>query len=1488
MIRPLSITLATAVLWAVACKDDPVEPLAPPEPPNRAPVVTAAIPAAAVTVGDVLTIDLSAHFSDPDGDGLSYRAQTSDPTVATATASGAMATVAGVGAGTAAITATATDPGGLSASQEFVVAVAAPQPASVTVDPDSVTLTAIDDTVRLTAEVLDESGQVVEGVAVSWSSTNTAVATVDTAGLATATGSGLATIIAAAGTASGQATVSVMPTAHAVNVRPPSTALSPGEERTLTASVTDRNGNPVEGAEVAWASSDPQVATVRESGTGTGIVTAVAAGSATVTASSGPASGTSRLTVTASRDHAALIALYDATDGPNWTDATNWLTDEPLGSWHGIQVDRAGRVTGIQLGKNNLKGQIPPALGSLTNLGILDLNRNQLHGPIPAELGSLANLRALRLNANLSLTGPIPPQLGSLANLTELALQFNRLTGPIPAKLASLTNLKQLNLFHNQLTGRIPPELGSMTGLARLTLGHNQLTGPIPAELGSLSRLTWLRLDENELSGAIPPQLGGLTRLTDLLLASNSLTGPVPGALSNLGGLRAFKFTDNAGLCAPGNRDFTTWLAGLREVEGPYCNAADVAALTSLHRAAGGSGWTNSGGWLADAALDEWHGVTADSLGRVLALDLRGNGLVGRVPANLAELTRMADLRIGDNALSGRLPLGLAGLPLREFHYTDTDLCTPAAASFRAWLGGIASHQGTGVECGRLSDRDALVALYDATGGGSWTDNTNWLTDAPLDSWRGVETDGEGNVTRLLAGNNNLRGSVPPELGSLASPTVLFLAFNELTGSIPAALGSLASLERLYLNHNQLTGPIPSELGSLSALTLLSLGYNGLTGPIPPGLGALAGLRRMLLNDNNLTGPIPPELDGLASLDSLDLSRNSLTGSIPPGLGGLANLRSLLLQQNRLAGPIPAELGSLDKLERLMLSANDLSGPVPPEIGDLGNLARLSLFRNARLSGSLPRRLTGLGRLREFEAGGTELCAPSDPDFQGWLQGIPVRRVALCAGPASMAYLTQAAQSREFPVPLVAGEQALLRVFVTATRATEAGIPPVRARFFVDGRETYLRNIPGRTNAIPTRIDQSSLASSVNGRIPGHVVQPGLEMVIEVDPDGTLDPSLGVKQRIPETGRLAQNVQVMPTMDLTLIPFLWSPDPDSTILDIVKEMAADSENRLWPIHTLLPVSELSVIPHEPVWSSSNFGFRLLNETEAIRVMEGERGYYMGTSAGSPGGLSGVAKLGGRSSWSRPDPTDMAHELGHNLTLRHAPCGGAGRPDPAFPGEDGSIGVWGYDFRGGGRLVDARTPDLMGYCEPDWISDYSFARAMAHRAEVEAASAAASSAAAPARSLLVWGGVDASGNPYLESAFVVDAPPVLPDDGDDYRLEGRAAGGRRLFSFSFDMPEVADGDGSSGFAFALPVQPGWAEGLASIRLHAPAGSATLDGESDLPVTILRNARNGRIRGILRGMQGDPAVRADVGAWGPAGDGLEVLFSRGIPDAEAWWP
>ena len=141
-------------------------------------------------------------------------------------------------------------------------------------------------------------------------------------------------------------------------------------------------------------------------------------------------------------------------------------------------------------------------------------------------------------------------------------------------------------------------------------------------------------------------------------------------------------------------------------------------------------------------------------------------------------------------------------------------------------------------------------------------------------------------------------------------------------------------------------------------------------------------------------------------------------------------------------------------------------------------------------------------------------------------------------------------------------------------------------------------------------------------------------------------------------------------------------------------------------------------------------------------------------------------------------------------------------------------------------------------------------------------------------------MDAEGEPFLNPAFVVDAPSALAGSAGEHRITGRSDRGEELFALSFDMPEVSEGDGSSSFAFVLPVLPIEAGNLASITLSGPYGSVTLDGESNRPMAILRNPRTGQIRGFLRDLA--PATQAANDAVGQAaGTGLEVLFSRGIP-------
>ena len=1349
-----------------------------------------------------------------------------------------------------------------------------PRATSLTVTPATAQLTALGATVQLTAEVRDQSGNVMTGAAVTWSSSEAAVATVNGSGLVTAVANGTATITATAGAVSGTAMVTVAQGVNSVTVTPAANTLFAGDTLRLVAEATDANGHGVDGARFTWSSSNVSVATVDD----TGLVQGVAEGAATIMAAAGEASGTSEVTV-GNPDRAALVALYHATDGPNWVNNDNWLTDAPLREWYGVETDAFGRVLGIDLsGREPQNGENEP---------------HGLTGTIPPELGKLANLTHLNLSIN-TLIGPIPPELGNLANLQSLALAYNGLAGSIPPELGNLANLASLNLQVNRLRGSIPPELGNLANLTSLDLLVNELSGSIPPELGNLANLISLNLLLNELTGSIPPELGNLANLTSLNLRNNNFSGPIPHSLMQLARLDNLNVGRNELLCVPGSAEFMAWLGTIRSYSATsvsMCNAGDLAALTSLYEATGGTGWTRSAGWLGDGAVEEWHGVTTDSIGRVTGLDLTRNGLVGQLPASLGSVTGMTLLRIVGNSLSGRLPLSLVRLPLRELHYAETELCVPPDRSFQAWLNSIASHEGTGLDCEALSDGEVLKALFDVTGGPNWHNNQNWLGNAPIGDWYGAEVDGEGRVIGLSLHGNNLKGFVPPELGNLARLQSLDLASNSLAGVIPSELGNLARLGWLTLDDNALTGPIPPELGNLANLRSLDLASNSLTGAIPPELGNLARLQSFWLRGNNLSGPIPAELGNLVRLSWLALNDNNLTGPIPPELGNLSALRALWLQDNDLSGVIPPELGNLANLRDLQVLSNLLTGPVPVEFGGIAGLQRLGLSYNPGMAGVLPTELTALIQLDELLASRTGLCAPADADFVAWLEGIHKHRIAMCReGYPPAAYLTQAIQSREFPVPLVAGERALLRVFVTAPQATDEGIPHVTARFFRNGRQIHVVDIPGKSTPLPTEVDEGSLEESANAQIPGHVVQPDVEMVVEVDPNGEVDPALGVANRIPETGRMAMGVRTMPLFDLTLVPFIWTETNDSSIVDLTRAMAADPENHdmLEATRTLLPVGDLEVTAHEPVLSSSNNAYKLLSATEAIRAMEGEAGHYMGMMSPVVFGVPGTAYLPGRTSFSVPDPFTMAHELGHNLSLSHAPCGGAGGPDPSFPYPDGSIGSWGYDFRDGGGLVHPSHGDLLSYCGPNWISDYHFTNALAFRLSDSGGANAAPSATAPAttQSLLLWGGVTVDTVPFLEPVFVVEAAPTLPRADGDYQLTGNTDGGGQLFSLAFDMPEVADGDGSSSFAFVLPVRSGWEANLVRITLTGPAGSVTLDADSDLPMAILRNPRTGQVRGILRDLPPGILTRAAADATVPQTPGLQVLFSRGIPTTEAW--
>ena len=282
-----------------SCGDGAVEPTTPPPPPTPVATTVTINPDSAALTSLGETARFTVEVRDQNGhvlSGATVAWVSSDASVAAVDASGLVTAVSN---GTAAITATAG-----SASGRATVTVRQ-MASTVLVTPLADTLTALGDTLRLSAEALDENGQTVAGAEVAWSSDDTLVATVDAAGLATAVSSGMATITATVGSASGAAQIVVEQTAATVRVSPDSLELPVGYTARLSATALDPLGSDVPDAAIEWRSSDATIATVDSLGR----VRAEAIGAATITASLGALADSSRISVLSddpSDHHAAL------------------------------------------------------------------------------------------------------------------------------------------------------------------------------------------------------------------------------------------------------------------------------------------------------------------------------------------------------------------------------------------------------------------------------------------------------------------------------------------------------------------------------------------------------------------------------------------------------------------------------------------------------------------------------------------------------------------------------------------------------------------------------------------------------------------------------------------------------------------------------------------------------------------------------------------------------------------------------------------------------------------------------------------------------------------------------------------------------------------------------------------------------------------------------------------------------------------------------
>ena len=796
--------------------------------------------------------------------------------------------------------------------------------------------------------------------------------------------------------------------------------------------------------------------------------------------------------------------------------------------------------------------------------------------------------------------------------------------------------------------------------------------------------------------------------------------------------------------------------------------------------------------------------------------------------------------------------------------------------------------------------------------------------DDPITDLREGDFLGLSGLEWLNLGGNGLTALPEGVFSGLVSLESLDLAINDLTALPEGVFSGLSNLRDLGLLGNRLA-ELPAEVFSgLSNLSYLGLDGNGLT-ELPAGIFAdLSRLRTVDLGGNGLTALPEGVFSGLASLGWLGLNFNNLT-ALPEGVfSGLASLEELHLGYNP-GSPFTliAELTRTDSGDPTSRGPATLGFSIAegapfamaiPLVARGGTLSTPSASFAAGATVGREATLTpdGSGAVSVAFGPVPTVCADPESNTEGpkcfgleIVTGDPlvVANPETVALSVPAAHLTQVSQDLSGRIPLIAGRQALLRVFATADERYAVGHEG-QATFFVHGQAVHSASLEPPASGIPVDLEEGRLAHSFNARIPGHVLQPGLEMVVELDPDGVLPLKSGSRSRFPASGRLALDVRELPPLNMTVVPVLYRTEARRVTNPVVeattRDMAGpDTYGAVAHLRGMMPVGEFNLRLREPYYTAADTievggAGQLLSEIDMLWHLEGGAGeYYHGIysifPSDWPGGLAGEGYTAISGIWKHPVhlKSVFAHEFGHNLSLWHAWCGVPPSHPGYFPYPDGSLGAWGNRFMDGdgtgfGELLDPELhTDVMGAdtCPnwklglPTWLSDHNFTRTLDYRLNLASAQARFAQRAAAQETLLLWGGVH-EGGLRLEPAFACDARLKLPETPGPYQLEGLDAEGYRLFSFSF-TPDALDHGGSS-FLFAIPFEPAWTEDLDRITLTGPESSTALDRDTGGRAALILDRASGRVRTIAR----DWSVGNAASAAAMALD-TQVQVIRGLP-------
>ncbi|WP_084584758.1 PKD domain-containing protein [Thermus tengchongensis] len=455
---------------------------------------------------------------------------------------------------------------------------------------------------------------------------------------------------------------------------------------------------------------------------------------------------------------------------------------------------------------------------------------------------------------------------------------------------------------------------------------------------------------------------------------------------------------------------------------------------------------------------------------------------------------------------------------------------------------------------------------------------------------------------------------------------------------------------------------------------------------------------------------------------------------------------------------------------------------------------------------------------------------------------------------------------------LVAGKPALLRVHLLASPS------PITLSNALSGAVYLNSAFQGNLsftcpNPIPTATDPGDLANTCTATLPAEWVAPGLRVELRADP----------QDQVAETDEadnlltLTPSVGAGTTLHLTAVPVVHGGHTATV---------PSFGQTLWRIWPLKEVASSTRAPYTFSGtlsaSDGNTWAQLLQELLLLRQQDGSERYYYGfVRVSYTSGIAGIGYLGYPVAvgWDYPSsaPAVMAHELGHNFGQEHAPCGVSG--DPNYPYAGGKIGTWGYDLANSSLKDPSQLYDLMSYCNPQWISDYTYEGAQAFLEKYPP-----KPLALPQEGLLFTGRIQ-NGQVVLNPPLRLKAAPE--GELSPYRLLAEVPG--QPSPLEVPVYTLLDSEGILHFQALLPVGTYAKVGLYLGANLLKAVSAPLVPLAEPQVSLAEEGGFLRVR-----VQGYPffslfhvaedGSRTTLGLWHRAG---EVPFAlEGLPPGGEW--